>query len=121
MLRTRVITAVFLLAGFIGVLFVFPDWVASFVFACVAALAAWDKDAAPESPQDDGRIDLVKFYSHRGQVYGREMSMLELKAFQQAWAVRRTQGIWLKAWKEAKGVAVSPVVPGEPPARYIGP
>lgn len=42
MLRTRVITAVFLLAGFIGVLFVFPDWVASFVFACVAALAAWE-------------------------------------------------------------------------------
>lgn len=42
MLRTRIITALFLLAGFIGVLFVFPAWVASFVFACVAALAAWE-------------------------------------------------------------------------------
>ena len=42
MLRTRVITALFLLAGFIGVLFVFPDWVASFVFAGVAALGAWE-------------------------------------------------------------------------------
>jgi phosphatidate cytidylyltransferase len=42
MLKTRVITALFLLAGFIGVLFVFPDWVASFVFAGVAALAAWE-------------------------------------------------------------------------------
>jgi len=42
MLKTRVITAVFLLAGFVGVLFVFPDWVASFVFAAVAALAAWE-------------------------------------------------------------------------------
>ncbi|MDE2598023.1 MAG: phosphatidate cytidylyltransferase [Rhodocyclaceae bacterium] len=42
MLRTRVVTALFLLAGFIGVLFVFPDWVASFVFAMVAALAAWE-------------------------------------------------------------------------------
>lgn len=42
MLKTRVITAIFLLAGFIGVLFVFPDWIASFVFAMVAALAAWE-------------------------------------------------------------------------------
>jgi phosphatidate cytidylyltransferase len=42
MLKTRVITALFLLAGFIGVLFVFPDWVASFAFAVVAGLAAWE-------------------------------------------------------------------------------
>jgi len=42
MLKTRVITALCLLAGFIGVLFVFPDWVASFVFALVAALATWE-------------------------------------------------------------------------------
>lgn len=86
-----------------------------------AALAAWDKEAAPESPQDDGRIDLVKFYNHRGQVYGREMSMLELKAFQQAWAVRRTQVIWLAAWKEARGTTAPTDAPVEPPARYIGP
>jgi hypothetical protein len=87
-----------------------------------AAVAAWDKEGKPESSQDDGRIDLVKFYNHRGQVYGREMSMLELKAFQQAWAVRRTQGIWLAAWKEAKGAAVAiPTAPVEPPPRYIGP
>lgn len=42
MLKARVITAVFLLAGFIGVLFFVPDWIASFVFALVAALAAWE-------------------------------------------------------------------------------
>ncbi|HWU84975.1 MAG TPA: phosphatidate cytidylyltransferase, partial [Rhodocyclaceae bacterium] len=42
MLKTRVITALCLLVGFVGVLFVFPDWIASFVFALVAALAAWE-------------------------------------------------------------------------------
>jgi hypothetical protein len=84
-----------------------------------AAVAAWDKAGEPETPKDDGRLDLVKFYNHRGQVYGREMSMLELKAFQQAWAVRRTQSIWLAAWKEAKGTPAT--APVEPPPRYIGP
>lgn len=42
MLKTRVITALFLLAGFIGVLFFFPDWLSSFVFAVAAGLAAWE-------------------------------------------------------------------------------
>lgn len=42
MLKTRVITAAFLLLGFVCVLFVLPDWAAAFVFALVAALAAWE-------------------------------------------------------------------------------
>lgn len=42
MFKTRVLTAICLLVGFICVLFVAPDWVASFVFAAVAALAAWE-------------------------------------------------------------------------------
>lgn len=42
MLKTRVITALCLLAGFIGVLFVFPLWLTSFVFAGIAAIAAWE-------------------------------------------------------------------------------
>ena len=85
-----------------------------------AAVAAWDKDAKPDSPQDDGRIDIVRFYNHRGQVNGREMSVLELKAHQQAWAVRRTQTIWLAAWKEAYG-AERPQTPAAAPDVYIGP
>jgi hypothetical protein len=68
-----------------------------------AAVAAWDQTARPASPQDDGRIDVLKFYNFRGQAFGREMSVLELKAHQQAWAVKRTEAIWLAAWKEAKG------------------
>lgn len=42
MLKTRVITAIFLLFGFVGVLFFVPDWFAAAVFAAVAALAAWE-------------------------------------------------------------------------------
>lgn len=42
MLKTRVITAFFLLIGFVGVLFVLPGWAAAFVFALVVALAAWE-------------------------------------------------------------------------------
>lgn len=42
MLKTRVITAIFLLLGFIAVLFFLPDWVASFVFAVAVGLAAWE-------------------------------------------------------------------------------
>lgn len=42
MLKTRVITALFLLAGFIAVLFFLPDWIASFVFAAAVGLAAWE-------------------------------------------------------------------------------
>lgn len=42
MLKTRVLTALFLLAGFIAVLFYLPDWIASFVFAVAVGLAAWE-------------------------------------------------------------------------------
>lgn len=42
MLKTRVITALFLLAGFIAVLFFLPDWAASFAFAAAVGLGAWE-------------------------------------------------------------------------------
>lgn len=42
MLKTRVITAIFLLLGFIAVLFYLPDWSTSFVFAAAVGLAAWE-------------------------------------------------------------------------------
>ncbi|MCX7897909.1 MAG: phosphatidate cytidylyltransferase [Rhodocyclaceae bacterium] len=42
MLRTRVATASVLLAGFGAILFLFPPWLASIVFAGVAALAGWE-------------------------------------------------------------------------------
>ena len=42
MLKTRVITALCLLAGLVGVLFYLPDQLVALVFAAVAGLAAWE-------------------------------------------------------------------------------
>ncbi len=42
MLKTRVITALFLVAGFLAVLFFLPAGAAAIVFAIIAALAAWE-------------------------------------------------------------------------------
>ncbi len=63
-----------------------------------AALAA-----ATKASDGAYNIDTVKFFSHTGIVDGQEMSLLQLKARQQAWAVKRTQRMWLAAWIEAKG------------------
>ena len=42
MLKTRVITALLLAAGFALVLFVLPPVAAALAFAAIAALAAWE-------------------------------------------------------------------------------
>lgn len=42
MLRTRILTAVALLAGFAVVLFLLPTWLAALVFLAATALAAWE-------------------------------------------------------------------------------
>ncbi len=42
MLRTRVITALLLVAGFALILFVLPPLAATLAFAAIAALAAWE-------------------------------------------------------------------------------
>lgn len=61
------------------------------------------RSAAAASMSDKGRVtvDTVKFYHGRGLVNGVEMSVLEAKAHQQAMAVRRTQRLWVQAWREA--------------------
>jgi hypothetical protein len=35
---------------------------------------------------------------------GREMTVLEMKAYQQAWAVRRVEKIWRQAWDESRSM-----------------
>lgn len=42
MLKARIVTALFLVAGFLAVLFLLPPRLAGWVFALVAALAAWE-------------------------------------------------------------------------------
>ena len=55
MLKTRVITALFLAAGFLAVLFLLPEFLVGIVFAIIAALAAWEwaglmKPGQPNAP-----------------------------------------------------------------------
>ena len=46
-------------------------------------------------------FDADQFFRFRGKVGDAEMSVLEMKARQMAWAVRRTERLWLGAWREA--------------------
>lgn len=61
--------------------------------------------SAARAPAKDGdrfdTIDLEQFMRFRGRVGDVEMSVLELKARQCAWAVLRTQRLWKQAWIEA--------------------
>jgi phosphatidate cytidylyltransferase len=50
MLKARVITALFLVAGFLAVLFLLPPQAAGLVFALVAALAGWEWAGLMQAP-----------------------------------------------------------------------
>jgi hypothetical protein len=60
-----------------------------------AAVEAYGSDTAP------GEFDAAKFATFKGKYRGREMTISEMKAHQLAWAVKRVERVWLKAWKEA--------------------
>jgi hypothetical protein len=61
-----------------------------------AAMAAYEGEGAGRKVFDAGT-----FYRFKGKVDGRDTSLLEMKARQMAWAVRRTQRLWLLAWRQA--------------------
>lgn len=67
----------------------------------IGRAAAAARVASPEADRFD-RIDTAKFFAFRGEVPGLgEISVLELKARQGAWAVKRTETLWKQAWIEA--------------------
>jgi hypothetical protein len=57
--------------------------------------------AAVHATDEKGNLDTEEFFRFRGECFGREMSVMEMKARQQAWAVKRTQRLWRQAWDEA--------------------
>lgn len=63
-----------------------------------AAVAAYP-DANDDGP---GKFNAEAFFHYQGKCMGREMTVLEMQARQQALAVKRTQTVWLRAWKEAR-------------------
>jgi hypothetical protein len=69
----------------------------------VAAMAATKQAGTPDHPTGEAaeKFDTETFFHSRGTYLGREMSVLEMKAWQQAWAVKRVQRIWRRAWNEA--------------------
>ena len=69
-----------------------------------AAMKAAKQGGTPQNPQGpaSGDFDIAAFFHHRGAYRGKDMSVLEMKAQQQAWAVKRTQRMWLAAWNEAQ-------------------
>jgi hypothetical protein len=48
-----------------------------------------------------GAFDADKFFHFKGPVREREMTVLEMKAIQTAWAVKRVERLWRQAWDEA--------------------
>jgi hypothetical protein len=53
---------------------------------------------------DDGGIGAFQaeaFFHHKGRYRAGEMSVLEMKAHQLAWAVKRIETVWRQAWDEA--------------------
>ena len=72
--------------------------------AMAAHRAAMQQPATPDQPQGaaaNDQLDLTIFFNHRGTFQSQNMSVLEMKARQQAWAVLRTQNLWRRAWDEA--------------------
>jgi hypothetical protein len=71
------------------------------------------KDAYLDAQGNVRPFNAEAFFSAKGVYRGREMTLMELKAQQLAWAVVRLQALWLSAWNEATATPTSPV---EPPA-----
>jgi hypothetical protein len=75
----------------------------------LAAMAAAKQGGMPDKPQGAaGEFDTAVFFRSRGNYLGREMSVMEMKAHQQAWGVKRVQRVWKQAWDEAQQAPQAP-------------
>ncbi len=73
----------------------------------LAAMQAAQQGGTPEHPQGSAskEFDTEAFFHFRGQYMGREMSVIEMKAIQTAWAIKRIERVWRQAWEEAEANA----------------
>lgn len=70
----------------------------------LAAMHAADQGGTPDQPQGPaGAFDTARFFRYAGHVRGEQMTVAEMKARQQAWAVKRIARLWRQAWDEAHG------------------
>jgi hypothetical protein len=65
-----------------------------------AAVVAYGAEAGgvPRRPRD---FDAHAFYGHREPLRGQDVTLLEMKARQMAWAVKRLEGQLLRAWRDS--------------------
>lgn len=65
-----------------------------------AAMASYKQGGTPEMPAGhfSDQFDADAFFHAKGMYRGREMTVLEMKAIQQAWAVQRVARLWRQAW-----------------------
>ena len=70
-----------------------------------AAMAAYKIGGTPENPtgHPTETFDADAFFHFKGTYDGREMTVLEMKARQMAWAVKRIEKAWRRGWDEARG------------------
>jgi hypothetical protein len=69
----------------------------------LAAMKAAGQDGTPQHPQGPraATFDTVEFFHFKGTFMSREMSVMEMKAVQTAWAVRRIERFYRLAWQAA--------------------
>lgn len=70
-----------------------------------AAMAAAKQGGTPTKPEGPAAetFDTAVFFRHKGKVRDREMTVMQMKAEQTAWAVHRIMRLWRQAWEEAQG------------------
>ncbi len=67
-----------------------------------AAMAAAKQGGTPDAPAGPSeQFDTQTFFRFKGTYGGRPTTVMEMKARQTAWAVKRIERLWLQAWKEA--------------------
>jgi hypothetical protein len=67
-----------------------------------AAMHATGQGGTPDKPQGPAqKFDTEKFFHFKGKLRGENITVAEMKARQQAWAVKRIQRLWRLAWDEA--------------------
>jgi hypothetical protein len=67
-----------------------------------AAMAGYKIGGTPEAPvgHPSDTFDADAFFHFKGKVGEREMTVLEMKAHQMAWGVKRVERVWRQAWDE---------------------
>jgi hypothetical protein len=71
----------------------------------LAAMHAAKQGGTPDHPEGAivvDQFDTEAFFRFKGSYMGREMTVLEMKAIQTAWAVRRIERFYRQAWDEAQ-------------------